>query len=131
MCFGKRQQIQIGNLVMTQHARPVDKTTGAQRQAIGPEFVVQIAKNFAQFVADLVKANGAKFAVARKIQNANNAVFHQGAARNFQVSLLKKSQHAQMVDMRLIKQRYPYIDIKQKAQIKRLLDPSNLEHAQW
>ncbi len=46
-------------------------------------------------------------------------------------TLCKKAQYAGMVDMGLVEQRYPNIDVKQTTQIKCPLDPSNREHVRW
>ena len=71
----QRQQIYIGDLVVPEHPCPVDQTFGAQRNAVRPERVVEIAANLAQFVAHRLEADRTKPAVSRQIQYPYDAVF--------------------------------------------------------
>lgn len=114
---------------MAQDTRPINPAAGAIGQAVGPELVVQVIANVPQFVTDCRKPHWTKFAVTRQIQNPDHTVFRQGAGGNFQALLLKESLHCPMVNMGLVQQRDPDVDVKKLAQVKRPLDPSDRGHA--
>lgn len=89
--------------------------------------MVHITANLVQFLAHPLETHGTQLAIARQIQNADDTVFHQRTGGYFQLVLVKKSQRRQMVNVCLVKQRNPHINVKQVTQIKCPLDPS--EHA--
>lgn len=106
------KQVNIRDLVVPEHAVPVDTGFCSQRHLIRPKLVVKISADLLELVLDRLKSCRPKSAVARQIENADHPVFNDWASGNLDLAPLRKRQGLGVVNVCLIEQCDPYIDIQ-------------------
>lgn len=106
------KQINIRDLVVPQDAVPVDASFCSQRCLIWPKLVVKISADLLELVLYCLKSCRAQSAVARQIENADHPVFNDWASGDLDLTPLRKRQGLGVVDVCLIEQCDPYIDIQ-------------------
>lgn len=112
----EREQIDVRDLVMTEHAWPVDDSPRSQRNVIGPERMIQPRADAGEFLRDDLEPDRTEFAVAREIQDADDAVLHEWASGNLELAPFDESQRLRMEYVRLVEQCNPDVDVQQMAQ---------------
>lgn len=89
---GQCQEINIGNLVVPHHPRPVEQARLSQGKAVWPQFIVKVGTDFVEFLADNLKPYSTESTVSREIENTYDTVLHKRGNRNFQPVPLDESQ---------------------------------------
>lgn len=76
--------------------------------------MVNVVTGQGQFLPHRLKTRRCPFRAAWQVRYPKHAVFSQRAGRNFQLGSLKKFECLGVVDVRVIEQRHPDIDIKEQ-----------------
>ena len=96
---GEREQVDIRDLVVTEHARPVDDSPRSQRNVVGPERMIDTRADIGELLRDDLESDRAEFAVAREVQDADDAVLHERTGGNPELAPFDESQRLRMEDM--------------------------------
>lgn len=109
----KREQIDIRDLVVTQDARPVDHSSRAQRNIVGPERMVRLRADVGEFVRDDLESDRPELTVTREIQDADDAVLDERARGDPELAPFDEFQRLRMEYVRLVEQCNPDVDVQQ------------------
>ena len=109
---GERQQVRIGNLVVTHHARPVEHFFIAQAEVAWPELMIDIGAGQRQFLAHQLKARRRSLCITGQIQYPQYAILSDGTGGDFQFWLTKQFACVRVMDVGIVKQRHPHIGVQ-------------------
>jgi hypothetical protein len=110
---GQRQQVEVGDLVVTLHALEIDMAVVAQRDVVGPELVVQRRAGLLQPFTHPLYRQAAVAPVAGQTHHADDAIFDQRAGGDLHAALFDEGVGAVRELVRVIEQRHPDIHIQQ------------------
>ena len=106
------KQVNVRDLVVTQHTVPVDASFCSQGHLVWPKLVIKISADLLELVLDRLKSSRPQPAVARQIEDTDHPVFNDWTSGNLDLAPLRKRQGLGVVDVCFIEQRDPYIDVQ-------------------
>ena len=107
------QQIQIGDLVMAAHPFHIHAAGVAQTDVIWPELMIEFSADSRQLSANPCQTERPNASVGGKVQDPNHRIFHHGTGGDTKIGCLEQSVGGGRVQMRIVKQRNPDVDVEQ------------------
>ena len=107
MLHRRREQVDIGDLLVPMHTREVDMGVVAQRNIIGPELVVELGAGLAQALPNEAQTDGTSAAGVRQVQGPYHAVLDQRTGGDLDAWLADESVGLRRRHVRIAEQRHP------------------------